>query len=59
MAAAKLYSQRVTINDRKRDRKRKVDLLKRGVSKEAYNHVFESYYRDQVRALWRAVIDDK
>ena len=59
MAAAKLHTHRVTINDKRRSRKKQRDTLERGIPKDALSHVFESYYRDQVRALWRAVLDEK
>ncbi|MBD3379662.1 MAG: hypothetical protein GF408_04275 [Candidatus Omnitrophica bacterium] len=55
MAAAKLRCHKVNINDRRRDLKKKNDLLSRDVNPDALRHVFDTYYRDQVRALYRAV----
>ncbi|NQT32137.1 MAG: hypothetical protein HQ594_00515 [Candidatus Omnitrophica bacterium] len=51
----KRYSQKVTINDKKRDNKRRSDALNKGGSKENIHQVFNTYYKDQVRALYRAV----
>lgn len=55
----KLHSHRVTIGSRRRVNKKKNDMMKKTISKEALNQVFNSYYRDQVRALYRAVSKDR
>ena len=54
----KNYSHKVTINDRRRENKRTTDISKKGTGKKAIQSVFESYYKDQVRALYRAVSGD-
>ncbi len=51
----KNYSQKVTISDRRRENKRVSDLNNKAVSKEVVTGVFETYYKNQVRALYRAV----
>jgi hypothetical protein len=54
----KNYSHKVTINEQRRQNKRTTDLSKKGAGKKALQSVFESYYKDQVRALYRAVSGD-
>ena len=55
----KTYSHKVTINDKRRTNKRTTDMMKRGVSKRTLQNVFDTYYRDQLKALYRAVSEDK
>ena len=54
----KNYSHKVTINDRRRENKRATDISNKGAGKKSLQSVFESYYKDQVRALYRAVSGD-
>ncbi len=57
--ARKLHTHKVTINDQRRVNKEASDLSKKGVSKKTLNQVFNAYYKDQVRALYRAVTGPK
>jgi len=50
------HTHKVTINDRRRDNKKKTDVLSKGVSSDEVQQVFNTCYRDQVRALYRAVL---
>ena len=54
----KLHSHKVTIGDRRRQNKKASDVRRKGVPKKTLQTVFDSYYRDQVRALYRAVSGD-
>jgi len=56
---AKLYTHKVTINDKRRKNKKQTDLARKKTSKGSVNQVFNLYYRDQVRALYRTVSDEK
>jgi hypothetical protein len=49
------YEQKVTISDLRRENKKKSDLLSRGVRPVAVQQVFNTYYREQVSALYKAV----
>lgn len=52
----KHYEQKVTISDLRRENKKKSDLLNRGVAHPAaVRQVFNTFYRDQVSALYKAV----
>lgn len=53
--AAKRHTHRVTLNDQRRESKMAHDVLKKGVSKHEVSKVFNTYYRDQVRALYKAI----
>lgn len=55
----KTYSHKVTINDKRRENKRTTDMMKRGVSRQSIRNVFDTYYRDQLKALYRAVSEGK
>jgi len=57
--AAKMYDHRVTISEKRRNNKRKNDLVSKGSSKKDAQQIFDLYYKDQVRALYRAVTDFK
>ncbi|MBU0683967.1 MAG: hypothetical protein ABIH85_00555 [Candidatus Omnitrophota bacterium] len=59
MMAVKLYTHKVTISDKRRKNKKRVGVLKKGMSKDALSQVFNLYYRDQVRALYRTVSREK
>ena len=50
------HTHKVTINDRRRDNKKKSDVLNKGASPEDVQQVFNTCYKDQVRALYRAVL---
>ena len=52
------YSHKVSICDQRRQNKRANDVSRKGVEKKVLQSVFESYYKDQVRALYRAVSGD-
>lgn len=52
---AKQYDQKVNLNDLRRENKKKSDLLNRGASTCAVKQVFNTYYREQVSALYKAV----
>ena len=52
------YSHKVTINERRRDNKMVSDLNSKPVSKKEVRNVFETYYKNQVRALYRAVFGE-
>ena len=54
-----LHTHRVSINDRRRDNKKKMDVLRRGASPDDLQKVFNTFYKDQVRALYRAVLRDR
>lgn len=56
--ADKLHSHKVTIGDRRRQNKKVSDVRRKGDPKKALRTVFDNYYRDQVRALYRAVSGD-
>ena len=51
----KLHEHNVTINDIRRRNKKTRDMQKRAISRRALHRVFNAYYRDQVRALYRAI----
>ena len=53
------HMQNVTINDRRRDNKKTNDLISKGTGKQTMNTIFDKYYRDQVRALYRTVLGGK
>lgn len=54
----KLHSHKVTITERRRDNKKGADIMKKDGSKGSVKDLFNSYYKDQVRALYRAVTRD-
>ncbi|MFH1552203.1 MAG: hypothetical protein ABID83_00990 [Candidatus Omnitrophota bacterium] len=55
MMCTKLHNHKVTINDKRREKKKTNDMMKRSTSKQDLQKTFDAYYRDQVRALYRAV----
>lgn len=57
--AAKLFTHKVTINDKRRKNKKQTDLARKKTSKDSLHQVFNLYYRDQVRALYRTVSKDR
>jgi hypothetical protein len=56
---SKLYTHEVSINAKRRQNKRSSDVLKKAGKGENVQRVFDAYYKDQVRALYRAVEGDK
>jgi hypothetical protein len=53
---SKHFEQKVmTINDRRRENKAKNDLMSKSVNPGDLTQVFNTYYKDQVAALYRAV----
>jgi len=56
---AKLFTHKVTINDKRRKNKKQTDLARKKASKDSMHQVFNLYYRDQVRALYRTVSNGK
>ena len=54
----KNFSHKITINEKRRENKRASDVSGKVVSKKAVRNVFENYYKDQVRALYRAVVGE-
>jgi hypothetical protein len=52
------YSHKVSINERRRDNKKMADLNCKMVSKKEVSNVFETYYKNQVRALYKAVVGE-
>ena len=56
---AKLFTHKVSINDKRRKNKKQTDLARKKGSKDSMHQVFNLYYRDQVRALYRTVSNGK
>ena len=59
MMTTKRYTHKVTLNDKRRNNKKQTDSLSRKTSKNSIHQVFNLYFRDQVRALYRTVSKDK
>lgn len=55
----KRYEQNVTLNDRRRDKKRTNDAMSKSGGARGLQHVFNTLYKDQVRALYRVVSRSK
>jgi len=55
----KVYSHKVTLSDRRRENKKAKDMLRKDTSVEPLFQVFNTYYRDQVRALYKTVTRGK
>lgn len=52
----KSFSHNVVINVRRRENKRVSDAShNRNVSRKAVRQVFDAFYKDQVKALYRAI----
>ncbi|MBU1083519.1 MAG: hypothetical protein ABIG55_03830 [Candidatus Omnitrophota bacterium] len=51
----KQYKHSVTINDKRRDRKRNNDRMSKESCDQSLQVVFNTLYKDQVRALYRAI----
>ncbi len=59
MGNSKLHSHRVTLGERRRSNKKRSDMLRKGVDKGELQQVFNTYYKDQVKALYRAIFRNK
>lgn len=55
----KLHKHNVTFSDRKRDKKKTTDMMGKDISKEPLSFVFNTVYKDQVRALYREITKRK
>lgn len=55
----KLYSHKVTINEKRRTNKQVSDLRNKNVQSKAIKEVFDTYYKNPVRALYNAVYNPK
>lgn len=55
----KLHSHKVTINEKRRTNKQVNDMKNKGAKTTAMKEVFDSYYKNQVRALYKAVYGAK
>ena len=55
----KVHSHKVTINEKRRTNKQVSDFKSKTANKKAIKEVFNSYYKDQVRALYNAVYNSK
>jgi hypothetical protein len=51
----KLHEHNITINDMRRQNKKAHDMQKKAISRRALHQVFNTYYRDQVKALCKAI----
>ncbi len=51
----RIHSHRVMLNDRRRDNKKATDAFGKGASKGAMVNVFNMYYRDQVKELYKMI----
>ncbi len=56
---AKRFSHKVSINERRRTNKKSSDFSGKGSGQKNMKDVFNTYYKDQVKALYRAVQDTK
>ncbi len=54
-----LHTHKVTISEKRRTNKKVSDFKSKTTDKKAITEVFNSYYRDQVRALYNAVYNSK
>ena len=52
---AKLHTHKVTLSERRRRNKKANDVRRKGSTKKELEQVFNSYYRDQVRALYKVI----
>ena len=52
------HSHKVTINEKRRENKRTADMSGKPVFKKIEKNIFETYYRNQIRALYRAVLGE-
>lgn len=57
--AKKLHKHNLTINDKRRAQKRAADVMNKRAGKQSLQVVFNTFYKDQVRALYNAVSREK
>jgi len=55
----KVNVHKVTLSSRRREKKRTSDLLQKGVSRKTVKNVFDTYYKDSVMSLYRAIFKNK
>jgi len=55
----RISSQKKGINARRRENKKRSDLLNKRSAKHEVNLVFNKFYKDQVEALYKAVSKGK
>jgi len=55
----KVNIHKVTITGRRRENKKTSDMLQKGVSKRAIKDVFDVYYKNPAKALYRAIFRNK
>jgi lysine/ornithine N-monooxygenase len=56
--SGKKHQHKVTINDKRRANKKITDMNSKAVSRKVVKSVFETYYRNQVRDLYRDVFGE-
>ena len=59
MMTPKFHEHKVTLNAQRRENKKRSDIMSKGIPKQDMQKIFDSYYKDQVRALYRAIQQDK
>jgi hypothetical protein len=52
---AKLHTHKVTLSERRRRNKRANDTRSKAANKKDLEQVFNAYYKDQVRTLYRVI----
>ncbi len=52
---AKLHTHKVTLTERRRRNKKANDARRKGTTKKELEHIFNAYYKDQVRALYKVI----
>lgn len=57
--STKLHIHKVTLDERQKAKKTENGIRGKSISKIAFSQMFDAYYRDQVRALYRAVWDKR
>jgi lysine/ornithine N-monooxygenase len=51
----KKHVHKVTLNEKRRQNKKRSDLLKKGVSTESLQNVFDSCYKGPLSALYKRI----
>jgi hypothetical protein len=51
----KLHTHKVTLNEKRRQNKKANDARRKGGKKGTVEQVFNTYYKDQVRALYKVI----
>ncbi|MFH1836586.1 MAG: hypothetical protein ABH862_00545 [Candidatus Omnitrophota bacterium] len=57
--AKKVHKHNFTVNDKRREKKRTTDFMSKGSGDQLLKVVFNTVYKDQVRALYNAVSKTK